>query len=110
MADNYRDDHKTVMDGLLLGMPGVKGGRAFGYPAYKIGGKVFCFVGGEGISVKLPLERVGELIASGPPFSPFEPVEGTVWKSWVSIDRADSDAYRADMAILEEAVGFVAGA
>ena len=108
--DNYRDDHKATMDALLLEMPGVKGGKAFGYPAYKVNGKVFCFVGGEGIGIKLSKERVAELVAQGAPYRPFEPVAGTVWKAWLSIDRADSDAYREDLPLLEEAMQTVAGA
>lgn len=109
MPENYRDDHKAVLDALLLDMPGVTGGKAFGYPAYKIGGKVFCFVGGDGISIKLPKGHVDALISEGGAFGPFEPVEGTVWKSWVSIDRDTSEDYRGDIDLLEESVSFVAG-
>ena len=40
MSDhNYDLDKKAIMDELLLGMPGVKGSKAFGYPAYKVNGK-----------------------------------------------------------------------
>jgi hypothetical protein len=28
---------------------------------------------------------------------------------WVSIDRADADDYQADLALIEEAIAFVAG-
>jgi hypothetical protein len=52
---------------------------------------------------------VGDLIAGGAPFHPFEPVAGTVWKSWVSIDHSDPAAYRAHTDLLDEAVAFVAG-
>lgn len=103
----YREDHKAVLDALLLEMPGVKAGQAFGYPAYKINKKVFCFVGGEGIACKLPAVRVTALITQGAPYTPFEPVEGTVWREWVSIDREQSEDYRDDMALLEESVVFV---
>jgi len=109
MPEHYRDDHKAVLDALLLDMPGVKGGKSFGYPAYKVGGKVFCFVGGDGIGVKLPEAQVNDLIAQGAPFHPFEPVEGTVWKSWVSIDRDASEDYQQDLPLLEAAVTFVVG-
>lgn len=106
--DNYREDHKAVIDELVTGMPGVKLGKMFGYPAYKTGRKVFCFVGGEGVSLKLPPERVRELVDSGEAaFKVFEPTEGRVWASWLSIDRADSEAYRNDLALLQEAEQFV---
>lgn len=108
MSD-YQPEIRAVMDDLLLPMPGVTGGKAFGYPAYKIGGRVFAFVGGQGIAVKLPAERVQALIAQGAPYSAFEPVPGTVWRAWVSIDHKDHDAYRHEIALLEEAAAFVGG-
>ena len=108
MDVRFREDHKAVLDALLLDMPGVKDGKSFGHPAYKIGRKVFCFVGGEGIGIKLPADRVTALINQDEAFSVFEPVEGTVWKEWVSIDRVNSDDYRNDIALLEESLQFVA--
>lgn len=108
--DDYRDDVKALMDEMLLRIPGVSGGKAFGYPAYKVGGKVFLFVGGAGIAVKLPVERVGALIAANDAMYLFEPVEGRVWKSWVSIDHANVDDYAQHEALLEEAIAFVRGA
>lgn len=108
MPDNYRDDVKEVLDKLLIDMPGVSVGKAFGYPAYKVNRKVFCFVGGAGIAVKLPVERVSELIEAEDTMSAFEPRTGSVWKEWVSIDRTDAEDYRADVALFEEAIGFVA--
>jgi hypothetical protein len=45
---HYRDEVRAALDDLVLGIPGVKGGQAFSYPAYKVNGKVFAFVGGAG--------------------------------------------------------------
>lgn len=110
MADpNYRPEVKAVIDGMVLGMPGVKGGQAFGYPAYKANGKVFLFVGGFGIAVKLPLARVAQLTAADPNLHAFEPAEGKVWKEWVSIDLPDPEGYHAYAALFEESVSFVLG-
>jgi hypothetical protein len=103
----HNPDHKAMLDDLLLGIPGVTGGQAFGYPAYKVRGKVFAFVGGAGIALKLPKARVDELVALGGPFRPFYPAEGYLWKSWVSIDREHSDKYRGDIALMEEAAQYV---
>jgi hypothetical protein len=110
MAENYRDDHKAMIDNLVLGMPGVKGGKAFGYPAYKVNGKVFAFVGGEGIILKLGKERVQELVATRPPCQVFEVTQGVFWKDWLTIDRAQSSDFEADFDLIEEAVFYVAGA
>jgi hypothetical protein len=63
MSDHkHNAAHKDMMDGLLLGMPGVKGSKAFGYPAYKVNGKVFAFVGSQGVSIKLPLGSLYQVI------------------------------------------------
>jgi hypothetical protein len=63
----------------------MSAGQAFGYPCYKVFGKVFAFVGGDGLGVKLPPARVQELVQSDARCTPFEPKDGTVWKNWVSI-------------------------
>ena len=94
--------NKAVLDGLLLGMPGVKASKAFGYPAYKVNGRVFAFVG-TGVSLKLPATRVQELIAAYPRHAtPFEVAEGVVWREWVSIQRPDSEDYAQDVDLFEE--------
>lgn len=99
--------HKTLLDALMLDIPGVTTGQAFGYPAYKVNGKVFAFVGGPGMSLKLPEARAKSLIAARPEIRPFEPVKGVVWKSWVSIIPAESSSYEPYEALFEEAVDFV---
>ncbi|HUN05341.1 MAG TPA: hypothetical protein PLQ56_02010 [Aggregatilineales bacterium] len=109
MADNYRDDHKAMIDSLVLGMPGVKGSKAFGYPAYKVNGKIFAFVGGEGVILKLGERRVQEVVASRPACKVFEVTDGVYWQAWLNIDHADSEDFIGDLDLIEEAVGFVAG-
>lgn len=109
MSERYREDVKAQLDEMVLGMPGVKGGKAFGYPAYKVGGKVFAFVGERGIALKLPEKRVLEMVAQGDGIKHFEVADGIVWKAWVFIERTDAAAYEQDVALIEESVGFVAG-
>jgi len=103
----YNEAQKLVMDDLVLGMPGVRGDRMFGYPGYKVNGKVFAFVGGSGIAIKLPEARAKQLVESGQGMVYFEPAEGIVWKSWVLIVRPQADEYREDVALFEESVGYV---
>ncbi len=105
--NDYRSDVKDTLDNLLLGMPGVKVGKMFGYPAYKINGKVFAFVGGGGVSIKLPAERVGTLIETEAAMGPFEPASGRVWKEWVSIDHANVADYAQHEALFTESIAFV---
>lgn len=107
---NYNEEIKTVVDGLVLGMPGVVGGKAFGYPAYKVNGKIFAFVGQNGVALKLPAPRVKILIEEDPAIEYFQPAEGIVWREWILIDRETPEAYGLDIELLEESMLFVANA
>jgi hypothetical protein len=109
MASDFLETHKTILDEILLVVPNVKGSKAFGYPAYKIGGKIFAFVGGKGAAMKLPEARVGELIGSRPFLRAFEVAEGVIWKSWLSIDPADPKTYHELESLFLESISFVAG-
>ena len=57
---------------------------------------------GSGLVVKLPRERVAELIAQdkGKPFGP----SGRIFKEWLSVPSPDRDQWRA---LLQEGVEFV---
>lgn len=107
---NHRPEVKAFLDDLLIGMPGVKAGKSWGYPSYKANGKIFAFVGGKGIALKLPLERVQELVAQGGAIRAFEVADGIIWKSWISIDRANPGDYEQDMPLFEESITFVLSA
>ena len=109
MDTNYREDHKAALDRILGVIPGVKISRAFGYPAYKIGGRIFCWVGQNGITIKLPRERVDELVGSIG-MHPFGPTATTIWREWLAIDREQSDDYIHDLPLFEESISFVSGA
>jgi hypothetical protein len=104
---NHNPAHKTMLDGLLLGMPGVKASKAFGYPAYKVNGRVFAFVG-TWVAIKLPAPRVQELMSAHPDMKPFEVADGVVWREWVSIQRPNSGDYAQDIDLFEESLQFVA--
>ncbi|QPC84409.1 MmcQ/YjbR family DNA-binding protein [Phototrophicus methaneseepsis] len=107
MDTTFREDVKEQLDDVLLGIPGVSGGKAFGFPAYKVGRKVFCFVGGNGIGIKLPEEKVSQLIESNDGMNPYVPETGTVWKSWVSIELGNAEDYAEYRALYEESAQFV---
>ncbi|MBK8029960.1 MAG: MmcQ/YjbR family DNA-binding protein [Chloroflexi bacterium] len=109
METTYREDHKAALDRILGVIPGVKISKAFGYPAYKIGGRIFCWVGQNGVTIKLPRERVDELVGSNG-MHPFGPTATTVWREWLAIDREQSDDYRHDLELFEESISFVSGA
>ena len=103
---NYDETRKAKMDEMLLLMPGVKASKAFGYPAYKINGKVFAFVGSKGVAIKLPEERVKTLL-DGKTLRHFEVGDGVVWRQWLSIQREASEDYDQDAGLFEESVEFL---
>ncbi len=105
---NYDEHSKAKMDEMLLVMPGVKVSKAFGYPAYKINGKIFAFVGSQGVAIKLPATRVKELI-DGQAMKPFEVAEGNIWREWLSIQRSTYADYEQDAGLFEESVEFLLG-
>ncbi len=105
MSD-YNLNHKAKLDELLLVMPGVKGSKAFGYPAYKINGKVFAFLGSKGAAIKLPAARVKALL-NEKEMKPFEVAEGTIWKEWLSIQHDNSEDYEQNIALFEESVEYL---
>lgn len=106
--ERFNPDYKAKIDEIMLVIPGVKSSKAFGYPAYKINGKVFAFFGGTAVSLKLPAARVADLITSNPDvMSAFEPASGIVWKEWLNIQRNDPLEYEQDIALFEESVEYV---
>ena len=101
----FRPGSNDVLDDVLLPIPGIKGGKAFGYPAYKVNGKIFCFVGDKSIALKLPMKRVQALIADLPEASPFE--ANGIWKEWVSLQHDDPDDYRRHEDLFHESLEYV---
>lgn len=101
----FRPEFKDVMDDLLLPIPGIKSGKGFGHIAYKVNGKIFCFVGDKHIIIKLPAKRVQSVIAEVPAAAPFE--ANGVWKEWVALTHEDPDDYRQHEDLYHESLEYV---
>jgi len=70
---DFNDEHREVLDEMLLDIPGVKAGKMFGLPGYYADGKLFACVWEDGVSIKLPEEiRVKMLKRKG--VEPFVPM------------------------------------
>lgn len=81
-------------------------GRGFGSGTLQVDGRIFAMSNEAGVVLKLPRERVAELIAAGDG-APFDAGKGRPMKEWVVIhDAADDSA----LALAEEALLFVAAA
>jgi hypothetical protein len=76
---------------MLLGVAGVEPGRMFGYPIYKVGGRMLACVYGPGVALKLPESRVDVLLTErgNLPFTP----RGRKMKEWVMVARKGSRSY-----------------
>jgi hypothetical protein len=108
VMSSYREDLKVVVDG-MTDRPGVKVGKSFGYPSYKSpNGKIFAFVGSQGLTLKLPEDRVKELIAEHDEMKSFSPGDSSVvWKAWIVIDHPDVDEYSQYQELVDESMDYV---
>jgi TfoX/Sxy family transcriptional regulator of competence genes len=83
--------------------PAVSTGRMFGSTALKVGGKIFAMLVNGTLVVKLPKQRVDELIADGSG-SAFATGHGRVMKEWVALDPSNQDQW---ISVAQEARAFV---
>jgi len=92
----------------LVGLPGVTppaGGSGFGRSAIKVNGKIFAmFVRGQ-LVLKLPEDRVDELISTGHGIS-FDANKGKPMREWLTLN-ANSDL--AWLPLAREALSFAGG-
>jgi hypothetical protein len=84
--------------------PTTKHGK-FGSTALKVNGKIFAFLSQGDLVVKLPGERVAELINAGTG-KPYDARRGKVMKEWIAIAPAQSRRWAR---FAEEARRFVSG-
>lgn len=103
----YNAQTKSTLDSLLLSFPNVEASRMFGYPGYRLNGRAFVFLCGEGIAVRLPEERAMMLTDLDEAITPFDSDADDLWHNWVYVERpADSD-YCRDLPMFEESIRYV---
>lgn len=92
-----RDLYNELTDDLLYD-PAVGRATMMGYPCVRLAGKFIASYSEKagGLVVKLPRERVAELVASGygEPFAP----AGKTFREWVVVPTADRELWRALLA------------
>lgn len=89
---DFNENHKKVLDEMLLEIPGVKPGKMFGLPGYYINGKLFACVWEDGVSLKVP-NKVREKLLKRKGVEPFVPMENRPMKEWVLIKRKNPRDY-----------------
>jgi hypothetical protein len=108
-APGWRAEVLEVLAPRLAEVPHVHPGKMFGFPAFYAAGRLFACVYGQGVGLKLPRERVTELLRQ-PGFVPFQPYGKPMMREWVEIRRPGAEDYAADLALFVEAARFVARA
>ena len=100
--DSARDLYEELTDDLLYD-PAIGRATMMGYPCVRLAGRFLASYDDKAgrLVVKLPRERVAELVESGQG-DPFAPA-GKVFREWVAIARVDRALWQA---VLAEAVGF----
>jgi hypothetical protein len=102
---------EEVFDGIvdrLAAEPGVEPpspGGGFGAGGLKVGGKLFAMLSKGRLVVKLPRQRVDELIASGQG-ERFDPGHGRLMKEWVTVGAERGELWGS---LADEALQFVRG-
>lgn len=100
-GEDGRDLYEELTDDLLYD-PAVGRATMMGYPCVRLAGRFLAsYDEANGLVVKLPRDRVAELVEDGhgEPFAP----AGKVFREWVAIPRADRELWRT---LLAEAVDF----
>jgi hypothetical protein len=94
----------------LLGEPGVTppdmrsgASRGFGSNALKVNNKIFAFVSGGRLVVKLPRQRVEALCASGDG-QRWDPGHGRLMKEWLAVEPTSNQDW---LALAKVALAFV---
>jgi hypothetical protein len=98
----------AILVAALADEPGVElaaGRRGFGRGTLQVGGRIFAMISTGRLVLKLPKERVAELIATGAG-APFAAGRARPLVEWVAVLDADDATWRA---LAREAAAFVGG-
>ncbi len=101
---------KSLIDALLLKLPGTVGKKMNGLDAYFVGDKMFACISGEGIGLRLPTKTADELQFSRANVSHFNPGGVTGTREWIQINRADAAEYVQDLELFQASHAFVKAA
>lgn len=100
------NDIVAVIFRLLGDLPGVSVMEKFHHASFLVGKKVFAYMRPDGVVMKLPRERIEELLLTRADACHL--VMGKrVMKEWMVIMHDDLNQYREDVKLFKEAAAFV---
>ena len=98
---------KSLIDALLLKLPGVTTRKINGLDAYIVSDKMFACISGAGIGLRLPSKTADELQFSRANVSHFNPAGATGTREWIQINRSDAGEYAQDLELFQASIAFV---
>lgn len=102
--------HKSVIDGLLLKIPGVEAGDMSGMPAYFVNKKMFACIHGKGIAIRLSIPAATELQFSREDVVAFQPNGRPSSREWIQINRVNPADYEKDLELFKTSIETVKAA
>ena len=103
---SYDEEIKEIIDDILLEIPEVEPGHAFGLPGYYVNGKLFASVYESGLTLKLPKEKCSDLIERVDGFDAFAPL-GNIMKEWAHLTKEDPNDFENEIELMIESMNFV---
>ncbi len=98
------DDLSATLASMLVDLPQVRVGKHINNVNFLVGEKVFAFVKGDGVAMKLPKEKIKELVDQERA-TPL--VMGKrVMKEWAVIKHEEPEEYQKDLELFKEAIAF----
>lgn len=103
-------DRKSLIDALLLKLPGVSARKINGLDAYFVSDKMFACISGNGVGLRLSIAAATELQFSRDNVVQFQPGGIASSREWIQIDRADAADYEKDLDLFQASLAFVKAA
>jgi hypothetical protein len=106
-ADTSSKDRKSLIDAVLLKLPGVSTKKIGGMDAYVVGDRMFACISGKGVGLRLPVAVATELQFSREGVGPFQPGGMASTREWIQIDRGEAADYELDLELFQASIDFV---
>lgn len=98
-------DTETVLTKLLSDIPDVSVGEHIRRANFLVGNKVFAFIKGSGVAVKLPRKTAEDMVRTN---NATPLVMGKrVMKEWVVIEHADPRDFQRELPLFMTSIGYV---